>query len=101
MLIHASLDFSLPDSILLRLFCSGIDMGAKLCLGMTVGGCFTQKPITKQVEFLENFIDRHTSSVIRTKPLQTKVMSSVEESSSVKAKHKPSLGSTHEPSLEP
>ena len=68
---------------------------------MIVGGRFAHKTMTKQVEFLENFIDRHTSSVIRTKPLQAKVMSSVEESSLVESKPIPSLDSTHEPSPEP
>jgi len=76
-------------------------MEADQCLDMTTGGCFTHKPMMEQVEFLENFIDRHTSSIIRTKPLQAKVMSSVEESSSVETKHIPSLGSTLEPSPEP
>jgi len=68
---------------------------------MTAGGRFTYKPKMEQEKFLENFIDRHASSVIRTKPLQAKVMSSVEESSSVETKHIPSLGSTLEPSPEP
>jgi len=55
----------------------------------------------EQVEFLEHFIAKHTSSIIRTKPLQAKVMSSVEESSLVESKLVPSLGSTYEPSPEP
>jgi hypothetical protein len=55
----------------------------------------------EQVKFLENFMDKHTSSIIRTKPLQAKVMSSVEESSLVESKHVASLDSTHEPSSEP
>ena len=84
----------------MHLFCLGHDIDADLCLDVTTGGRFTHKPMTEQVEFLDNFIDRHTSSVIRTKPLYAKVMSSVEESSSVETKHIPSLGSTHEPSLE-
>jgi len=57
--------------------------------------------MTKHVEFLEHFIAKHTCSVITTKPLQAKVMSSVEESSLVKTKHIPFLGSTREPSPEP
>ena len=69
MLIHAGLDLSLPDGVLLRLFCLGIDINADLCLDMTAGGCFTHKPMMEQVKFLENFIDRQASSVIRTKPL--------------------------------
>jgi hypothetical protein len=68
-LIHVSPDLSLPDGIILHLFCSGLDIDADLCLDVTIGGPFTHKPMTEQVEFLENFIDRHTSSVIRTKPL--------------------------------
>jgi hypothetical protein len=50
----------------------------------------------EQVKFLKNFIDKHTSYVIRTKPLEAKVMSSVEESSSVKSKLVPSLDLTVE-----
>ena len=79
----------------------GIDVDADLSLNMTVKSCFTHKPMTEQVKILENFIDRHTPSVIRTKPLQAKVMSSVEESSLVEYKPIPSLDSTHEPSAEP
>jgi hypothetical protein len=68
---------------------------------MTAGDQFTHKPMMEQVKFLENFIDRHTSSVIRTKSLQAKVMSSIEESSLVESKPIPSLDSTNEPSPEP
>jgi hypothetical protein len=94
-------DLSLPDGVILRLFCSGLDMDADLYLGMTAGGRFTHKPMTEQVEFLEHFIAKHTSSVMRTKPLQAKVMSSVDESSLVESKLAPSLGSTYEPPPEP
>jgi hypothetical protein len=69
MLIHVGPDLSLPDGIILRLFCSGLDIDADLCLDMTAGGHFTHKPMTEQVEFLEYFIAKHSSSVIRTKPL--------------------------------
>ena len=69
MLIHAGQDLSLHDSMILHLFCSGLDIDADLCLDVTAEGRFTHKPMTKQVEFLENFIDKHTSSIIRTKPL--------------------------------
>jgi hypothetical protein len=68
-LIHIDPDLSLPNSILLRLFCLGIDIDADLCLDMAIRGRFTHKPMTEQVEFLEHFIAKHTSSVIRTKPL--------------------------------
>jgi hypothetical protein len=68
-LIQASLDRSLPNGVILHLFCSGLDIDADLCLDMTIGGRFTHKPMMEQVKFLENFIDRHTSSVIRTKSL--------------------------------
>ena len=73
-------------------------MEADLFLDMTVGGRFTHKIMTEQVEFLEHFIAKHTSFVIRTKPLQAKVMSSVEEASSVESKPIASLDSTYEPS---
>jgi hypothetical protein len=68
-LIYVGLDLSLPDNILLRLFCLGIDMGANLCLDVTTGGCFTHKTMMEQVEFLEHFIDKHSSSFITTKSL--------------------------------
>ena len=76
-LIHAGPDLSLPDSILLWLFCLGMD--ANLCLDVSAEGRFTHETMMEQVEFLEHFIAKHTSSVIRTKPLQAKVMSSVDE----------------------
>ena len=76
-------------------------MDADLCLDMTVEGHFTHKPMMEQVKFLENFIDRHASSIIRTKPIHAKLMSSVEQSSLVESKHVAFLDSTHEPSPEP
>jgi hypothetical protein len=99
--MHAGPDLSLPDGVILCLFCLGLDIDADLCLDVTIGGHFTHKPMTEQVEFLEHFIAKHTSSVIRTKPIQEKVMSSVGESSLVKSKLAPSLGSTYEPPPEP
>ena len=60
MLIHADLDLSLPNSILLRLFCLGIDINADLCLDATTEGRFTHKPMMEQVRFLENFLESHT-----------------------------------------
>jgi len=79
----------------------GIDIDADVSLDMTAGGRFTHEPMTEQIKFLENFIDSHTSFVIRTKPLHAKVMLSVEESSLVESKPIPSLDSTYEPSPEP
>jgi hypothetical protein len=68
-LIHASLDLSLPDGVILHLFCTGLDIDADLCLDMTAGGWLTHKTMTEQVEFFEHFIAKHTSSIIKTKPL--------------------------------
>ena len=68
-LIHSGPDLSLPNGVILCLFCLGIDIDANLCLDVTAGGRFIHKPMTEQVKFLENFINRHTSSIIRTKPL--------------------------------
>jgi hypothetical protein len=96
-LIHAGPDSSLPDGVILSLFCLGLDIDADLCLDVTARGRFTHKTMTEQVEFLKDFIAKHTSFVIGIKPLQVKVMMSVEESSSVETKHIPSLGSTYEP----
>jgi hypothetical protein len=56
---HAGLNLYLPDSILLWLFCLGIDMEADLCLDMTAGGRFTHKTMTKQVEFVEHHRQTH------------------------------------------
>jgi hypothetical protein len=95
-LLYASPDLSLPDGVILCLFCTSLDIDADLCLDMTTGGRFTHKTMTEQVEFLERFIAKHTSFVIRIKLLQAKVMLSVEESSVV-TKHIPFLGSTCEP----
>ena len=92
---------SLPDNILLWLFYLGIDINADLCLDMIARGCFTHKPMTEQVKFLEHLIAKHASSIITTKPLQARVVSSVEESSLVESKHVPSLDSTNEPSPKP
>ena len=102
-LIHSAPDMFLPNSVLLRVFCSGLDMDSYLCLDMTIRGCFAQKTMTQEVTFLKRLIDSHSSSVIKTKPLQAKVMSSFEELSLAKSKPIPSLylDSTHEPSPEP
>ena len=76
-------------------------MHADLCLDMTARGRFTHKPMTEQVRFLENFLESYTPPVMRNRMLQAKVMSSVEETSSVESKLVPSLDSTNEPSPEP
>jgi hypothetical protein len=101
MLLYAGLDLSLPNGVILHLFCMGLDIDVDLCLDMTARDRFTHKPMMEQIEFLERFIAKHTSSIIRTKLLQAKVMSSVEESSSVETKHISFLGSTREPPPEP
>ena len=86
-----------------RLFCSGHDMESDLCLDLTAGGLLTHKTMKKQVKFLENSLDKHTSFIMKTKPLQEKIMSNFEEPSSVESKPIPStpLDLTHEPSPEP
>ena len=101
MLAHAGPNLSLPDSILLWLFCLGIDINVDLCLDTTVGGRFTHNPMIEQVKYLQNFVENYTFPVMRTRILQAKVMSSVEESSLVESKLVPSLDSTNEPSPEP
>jgi hypothetical protein len=68
-LIHTIPDLSLSNSILLSLFYLGIDMGANLCLDVIAVARFTHKTMTEQVEFLEHFIDKHSSSIMRTKSL--------------------------------
>jgi hypothetical protein len=53
-LIHAGPDLSLPDGVILHLFCTGLDIHADLCLDMTARGWFTHKTMMEQVEFLES-----------------------------------------------
>jgi hypothetical protein len=55
-LIHACLDLSLPDGILLHLFCLGIDMEVDLCLDMIARGHFTHKNVMEQVKFLKSHV---------------------------------------------
>jgi hypothetical protein len=66
---NGGLDLSLPDGVLLHLFCSGLNVDADLCLDMTARGHFTHKPMTEQVKFLENFLESYTSLVMRTRTL--------------------------------
>jgi hypothetical protein len=68
MLLHAGLDLSLPDGVILRLFCTGLDI-ADLCLDMTVGGRFTHKTMMEQLEFLKHFIAKHAFSVMNPRTL--------------------------------
>jgi hypothetical protein len=53
------------------------------------------------VKFLKNFLDKHTSSIIKTKPLQGKVILSFEEPSLAESKPITSLDLTHVPLPEP
>jgi hypothetical protein len=69
MLLYVGLDLSLPDGMILHLFCTGLDIDADICLDMTAKDRFTYKTMMEQVEFLERFIAKHTSSIIRTKLL--------------------------------
>ena len=69
MLIHAGLDLTLPNGVLLCLFCLGIDMHVDLCLDATTRGRFTHKPMTEQVRFLENFLESYTSPIMRNRIL--------------------------------
>ena len=101
MLIHAGQDLSLPDSVLLHLFCLGLDIEAALYLDMTIGGSFTHKTMTEQKKVLAHILEKHASSIVEPKPFQKKGMSSFEEPSSAKSKLVPSLDLTVEPSPEP
>ena len=76
-------------------------MESDLCLDVTAGGNFTHKTMTEQVKFLEHFLERHTSSGMKTRTLQANVMLSVEELSSVESKPLASIDLTHEPSPKP
>jgi hypothetical protein len=80
----------------------GLDIESDLYLDVNAGASFTHKTMTEQKKFLEHFLEKYTS-VVETKPLQEKAMSSFEEPSSPESKPIPSfsLNSTHELSLEP
>ena len=101
MLIHAGPDLCLPDSVLLLLFCLGLDIEAALYLDMTIRGSFTHKTTMKQKKILAYILEKHASSVVEPKPLQKKGMSSSKEPSLVGSKSIPSLGLNYEPSPEP
>ena len=101
MLIHAGQDLSLPDSVLLHLFCSGLDIEAALYLDMTSEGSFTHKTMAEQKKILAHILEKHASSIVEPKPFQKKGMSSFEGPSLVRSKSIPSLGLTYEPSPKP
>jgi hypothetical protein len=69
MSIHAGPDLFLPDSVLLHLFCSGLDIEATLYLDMTAGGSFAHKTMIKQRKILARILGKHASSVVEPKPL--------------------------------
>ena len=69
-LIHAGPDLSLPKSVLLHLFCSSLAIEAALYLDMTIEGSFTHKTTTEQKKILAHILEKHASSVTRTKLLQ-------------------------------
>ena len=98
MLIHAGPNLSLPDSMLLHLFCLGLDIEAALYLDMTIRGSFTHNTMMKQKKILAHILE---NMLLPPKPYQKKGMSSFEEPSSAESKLVPSLDSTVEPSLEP
>jgi hypothetical protein len=68
MLLHAGLDLSLPNGMILCLFCMGLDI-LDLCLDMTAEGRFTHKTMIEQVEFLKHFIAKHTFSIMNPRTL--------------------------------
>jgi len=67
--IQAGLDLSLPDGVILCLFCLGLDIDVDLCLDVTVGGRFTNKPMTEQVKFLKNLLRTHVSFAMEPRTL--------------------------------
>jgi hypothetical protein len=48
-IMHAGPDLSLPDGMILHLFCLGLDIDADLCLDVTARGRFTHKPMMEHV----------------------------------------------------
>ena len=55
---HSSPDISLLDSMLLQLFCSGLDIEAALYLDMTIGGSFTHKTTMEQKKILAHILEK-------------------------------------------
>lgn len=101
MLIHASLDLSLPDCMLLHLFYSGLDKDVAPCLDRAAGGTFSYSITAEQREILDHILGKHAFLVMETKTLQAIAMSSVGETPLVESHHVPSLGSTNDPLPEP
>jgi hypothetical protein len=101
MLIHDGLALSLPNSVLLHLFCSGLDIEASLYLDMTVGGSFSHKTTSEQRKILDHILEKHASPIIEPNHLHKKGMSSFEEPSLAESLPFLSLDSTVEPSPEP
>jgi hypothetical protein len=101
MLIHAGPDLSLPESVLLHPFCSGLNIEVTRCLDMTAGGSFTHKTTTDQRKILDHILEKHASPIIKPNPLLKKDMSSFENPSSAEYLPLPPLDSIVEPSLEP
>ena len=77
--------------MLLRLFCSGLNIEAAIYLDMTIGWSFTHKTTMEQKKVLAHILEKLVSSIIEPKPLQKKGMSSFEEPSSAESKFIPSL----------
>ena len=71
-LIYAGPDLSLPDGVILCLFCLGIDIDADLCLDVTAEGRSTHKPMTEQVKFLKNFLKSTLPSSWKLEPSRQK-----------------------------
>ena len=86
MLIHAGLDLSLPESMLLHLFCLGLDIEAAIYLDMTIGWSFTHKTTMEQKKVLAHILEKLVSSIIEPKPLQKQGMPSFDKPSLVESK---------------
>jgi hypothetical protein len=84
--------------VLLQLFCLGLNIEVAQYLNMAIGRSFTHKPMTEQKKILDHILEKQTSSVVETKPLQEKAMSRCEEPSLAESKPIPFLDSIDEPS---
>jgi hypothetical protein len=78
-------------------------MTSALDLDIAVGGSVAYKTSLEGKKILDRILEKHTSSIVETKPLLEKAMSCVEESSSAESNPvpSPSIDSSVRPSPEP
>jgi hypothetical protein len=62
----------LPDEVSLHIFCVGLDMTSALDLDIAAGGLFAYKTPSGGKKILDCILEKHTSSIVVSIPLQEK-----------------------------